>query len=565
MTINSSLALVTLLLTMSSSVASPPGSTRNDADALARTTGAVVSPATGTGTAAGATTLFATNRVTELDATQFDPETLDLIVELICPGSADKEGLKKALGDLFSDKWFVTGWADLMVFTSMDVTEALVHGTDLATPVIIKKLGYVVDFAGIATLTPDVTMNDIVKKVTMSKTKTFAVPDTPGSPPRNRTVQVFDKKTVPTLEKFSGHDEDYFAWREATINVMGTAGFGRFLDDPGMTDKHPELAESVFYALRGAVHGGQAQSIAQGMLDNKEVDPVPLWLALEDYYDTTLNRANVVLFDIRRVLNLRLDGTGTATKFISEFRECLQRLRKNKARLADDTDTLRALLLVAIQDDDFDNVRDAIVHKPEGSVESILTEIRERETALMMKDQASKVSGDGTSSTRYSRRTNNQGNNGSGHGYGNRTKFNNGYQKTGSTPGNRPGPSTNGTTRQWSIPRFPDSWKQALGAPLFKVLLDWRGAAHGGHTQKQLDAEFATVVEKFRPGTGGGKTKSRRTSKSGTGGDDGAEQDSDGGDSTSRNHKNESGTKTESPRKRIRLLKSRRVITERSA
>ena len=560
MTINSSFALVTLLLTMSPTVASPHGSARNDADASARPTGAVVSPAAGTGTVAGATALFNTNRVTELDATQFDPETLDHIVELICPGSADKEGLKKALGDLFSEKWFVHGWADLMVFTSMDVTEALVHGTDLATPVIIKKLGYVVDYAGIATLTPDVTMNDIVKQVTMSKTKTYTIPNSPGSPPRTRAVQVFDKKTVPTLDKFSGHDEDYFAWRETTINVMGTAGFGRFLDDPGMTDKHPELAESVFYALRGAVHGGQAQSIAQGMLDNKEVDPVPLWLALEDYYDTTLNRANVVLFDIRRVLNLRLDGTGTATKFISEFRECLQRLRKNKARLADDTDTLRALLLVAIQDDDFDNVRDAIVHKPDGSVENILTEIRERETALMLKDQASKVSGDGTSSTRYSRRAYNQG---SGNGAGNRTKFNNGNPKAGGTSGSRTG-TPNGNARQWSIPRFPDSWKQAFGAPLFKVLLDWRGAAHGGHTQKQLDAEFATVVEKFRPGTNG-KTKSRRTSKTGTGGDDGAEQDSDGGDSTSRNRKSESSTKTESPRKRIRLLKSRRVITERSA
>jgi hypothetical protein len=454
--------------------------------------------------------LFDTNRVTELDATQFDTATLDHIAELICPGSADKEGLKKALGDLFSDKWFVSGWADLMFFTSSDVTEALVHGTDLATPVIIKKLGYVVDYAGIATLTPEVTMNDIVKEVTMSRTKTYAVPNSPGSPPRTRAVQVFDKKTVPTLDKFSGHDEDYFAWREATINVMGTAGFGRFLDDPGMTNKHPELAESVFYALRGAVHGGQAQSIAQGMLDNKEVDPVPLWLALEDYYDTTLNRANVVLFDIRRVLNLRLDGTCMATKFISEFRECLQRLRKNRAKLADDTDTLRALLLVAIQDDDFDNVRDAIVHKPDGSVESILTDIRERETALVLKDQASKVSGDGTSSTRYSRRAYNQGHQGSGNGTGNRSKFVNGNQKAGTTMGNRSGPSTNGNARQWCIPRFPDSWKQAFGTPLFKVLLDWRGAAHGGHTQKQLDAEFATVVEKFRPGTGGGKTKSRR-------------------------------------------------------
>ncbi|KAI2492905.1 hypothetical protein MHU86_21653 [Fragilaria crotonensis] len=145
-----------------------------------------------------------------------------------------------------------------------------------------------------------------------------------------------------------------------------------------MVGRFPDVAESVFYALRGAVHGGQAQSIAQGMLDDKKLEPGLLWSALEEYYNTALNRANVVLFDIRRLLNIRLDNNSTATKFLSDFRDCLQRLRKNNARLSEDSDTLRALLLVAIQDDDFELVRDSIVHKPDSSVESILTEIRAR-------------------------------------------------------------------------------------------------------------------------------------------------------------------------------------------
>jgi hypothetical protein len=165
------------------------------------------------------------------------------------------------------------------------------------------------------------------------------------------------------------------------------------------------MAESVFYALRGAVHGGQAQSIAQGMLDDKTLDPAALWTRLEEYYDTALNRANVVLFDIRRLLNLRLTPDSTASKFISDYRNCLQRLRKNNARLSEDSDTLRALLLVSIQDNEFEMVRDSIVHKPTSTVDMILTEIRERETSLMLKDQASNVGGDGSMATRYSRRT----------------------------------------------------------------------------------------------------------------------------------------------------------------
>ena len=336
---------------------------------------------------------------------RFAPNILDLIVDVLAPDSEIRPTLKAGIGHLFTDHWQVHTWEDLMVFSSADVATALATAngvpSELNAPVIVKKLGYIIDYAQFGTLTPDSTMNDIVARVTAAKRRSYT---TPTNSPTRRAVQVFDKKAVPTLEKFSGLDEDYFAWKEATVNVLGTAGFGRLLTDPDMSTKHPEVAESVFYALRGAVHGGQAQSIAQGMLDDTRLDPTTLWLALESYYDTALNRANVVLFDIRRLINIRLDPDNTATKFISEYRECLQRLRKNNAKIADDTDTLRALLLVAIQDDDFEAVRDSIVSKPDSTVDTILTEIRERETSLMMKDNASHLGGDGLGTTRYSRR-----------------------------------------------------------------------------------------------------------------------------------------------------------------
>ena len=326
------------------------------------------------------------------------------------------------------------------------------------------------------------TMDDIVSTVKMNQRAPTTVPSSPA----RRTAPVFDKKAVPTLDKFTGRDEDYFTWKESTINVLGTAGFGRFLTDVQMPSKHPDVGESVFYALRGAVHGGQAQSIAQGMLDEARLDSVSLWTALEEYYDTALNRANVVLFDIRRLLSIRLDPETTATKFISDFRDCLQRLRKNNARLSDDTDTLRALLLVAIQDDDFETVRDSIVHKPESGVETILTELRERETSLMMKDQASKLVGDGaTTNPRYSRRT---------------TQLSAG---TTHKSGDNSNPSNN---QKWNIPKFPDSWKSGFGASLFKLLIAWRSDAYKGKTQAQLNNAYATVVEPFK--SKGGKNRS---------------------------------------------------------
>ena len=149
----------------------------------------------------------------------------------------------------------------------------------------------------------------------------------------------------------------------------------------------------------------QAQSIAQAMVDDNTLDPVALWNGLESYYDTDVNRANVVLFDVRRLLNIRLDPDVTGSSVVSDFRDFLQRLRKNKAKLAEDKDILRVLLLVAIQDDAFETVRDAIVQQRNKSVEAILSDIREKETVLNIKDQASGVSGNGTANSRTSRRT----------------------------------------------------------------------------------------------------------------------------------------------------------------
>jgi hypothetical protein len=464
---------------------------------------------------------------------------LSLIVGLLDPESlALRNILTDTIEKLFSDHWHVKTWADLMVFSSTDVATALIPGDTLpaeaTSPVVVKKLGYVVDFARIGDLTEHTLMHDIVRVVSQPVRRAFSGGTIPDSPNR-RSVQLFDKKAVPTLGKFNGHDEDYLDWKESTIDALGTAGFNRFLHDATVISKHPEIAESVFYSLRGAVRGGQAQSIAQTMVDEKKLDPSALWMALEEYYDTALNRANVVLFDIRRLLHLRLDPDGTASKFISDYRDCLQRLRKNNARLAEDTDTLRALLLVSIQDDGFEMVRDSIVHKPDLSIESILTELRERETSLMMKDQAaSGVTGDG--STRSSRRV---------------------QHSAPSTKSGKPSDSANGySERKWSIPRYPDSWKKAFGASMFKLLLDWRTDAHKGKSQTELISLYDTVVEKVQ---NSGKSTGSRAPKS-----SGATSTNASGTASSSDATPSGGGEGTPARKRIRLQKSRRVVTERS-
>jgi hypothetical protein len=87
------------------------------------------------------------------------------------------------------------------------------------------------------------------------------------------------------------------------------------------------------------------------LYDAKTLDPFQLWSDIVAYYDTDINQANVVLFDVKHLLNLRLDPDVIPTSFIANFKECLLCLQKHNVKLVEDTDTLHALLLVAIQDD----------------------------------------------------------------------------------------------------------------------------------------------------------------------------------------------------------------------
>lgn len=87
-------------------------------------------------------------------------------------------------------------------------------------------------------------MDDILKAVNEANTTiTFMTSTTPPESPPHHSVQVYDKKTVPSmLDSFLCHDEDYFAWRESTINKLGIVACGRFVaDDEQTPGKHPKV------------------------------------------------------------------------------------------------------------------------------------------------------------------------------------------------------------------------------------------------------------------------------------------------------------------------------------
>ena len=240
-----------------------------------------------------------------------------------------------------------------------------------------------------------------------------------------------------------------------------------FTHDPSTVTKQPEMATSVFYALRAALQNGTASNFATALYDDNNFNPLDLWRNIEQWYDTSVNRANVVLFEVKKLLSLRLDSDVVPTKFIVDFNECLLRLKKNKAGLVTDTDMLQALLLVAIQDEQFEPIRDTIVKEPTRGIDEILKDLRDQETSLQIKDSAHaekpihlahRAQGTYTRNTYY---------------------------------------SPDAAVKGWRIPKFPDSWKTAFGPKLFQMLINWCTAAHKKVSQEQLNEDFATSTVKY--------------------------------------------------------------------
>jgi hypothetical protein len=153
------------------------------------------------------------------------PETLDLVTGVLTQNLQHRVTLRTDIDILFTKRWQMHNWTDLMVFSSVVISAALVPDQgfprEIIAPVFVQKSGYIVDlFAQFGTLTSATTMNNIVSLVTASKQRSLTAA---AQPPTCRTVQVFDKKVVPTLDKLNGQDEDYFTWKEATVNVLGEA------------------------------------------------------------------------------------------------------------------------------------------------------------------------------------------------------------------------------------------------------------------------------------------------------------------------------------------------------
>ena len=62
-----------------------------------------------------------------------------------------------------------------------------------------------------------------------------------------------------------------------------------------------------------------ASNSATTLYDDNNCNPLDLWWNIKQWYDTLVNCAKVVLFEVKKLLNLHLDPDVVPTKFIADF------------------------------------------------------------------------------------------------------------------------------------------------------------------------------------------------------------------------------------------------------
>jgi hypothetical protein len=256
-------------------------------------------------------------------------------------------------------------------------------------------------------------------------------------------------------------------------------------------------------------------------------------------FDTPANTAGLLLKHINSLVDLRLDQSTTATKFISDFEETVLKLRTYGAKVADDQLVLRAFLLRAIQDEEYKLTQDFILSHPESTAKEILQHLANREAAIDVIGDDTVVKVDGNKPPQTSRRGNTR-------------------------PASNWKEEKREDRRPWHIPFYPTSWRKAFGEKLFELLVQWRLAAnHKTIGTERLNQNFATTVAPYerrndrpREHSRDRNHSSRRASREDTNETNTGTANEDPDTQASANPNN-------NKRLRITLQKSGRVITER--
>lgn len=415
--------------------------------------------------------------------------------------------LKQALASLFATMG-ITEWEDFAVHTDEDFNTTTVADQsvkDTITASHVKRLSVICLYAQLEPYNDATTFHDMVRYVTRSRTvPVSSTPLPPVTPmPAQPTLPVpflLDSladsaastatskalKDVPDLKSFSGAPEDYRNWADKTLDTLGRCLLDDYCKHQETVDANPKVAHGVFCAISASLRNGLAKSHVDELKAANDFNPFKLWNKVEEYYNTPLNKTLTLISQMRRLMDLRLDGNTSPTSFITDWKDAVLKISEVNPDIGSNHHLLRAMLFVAMSDEEYNPVRDDMIKDDSKDYYQILQAIREREEMLTGRDRLQALSSqhDGIRSRRS--------------------------QTTSPPQSDGSGPAPDG---RWYIPLFPKAWHSAFTHHSgWQNLLAWRSyAVRNPTTQEQLHAKYPQLVKSAKDTAGNSNPTSGRS------------------------------------------------------
>lgn len=298
------------------------------------------------------------------------------------------------------------------------------------------------------------------------------------------------------LETFSGFSTDYKDWNDSVHTSYGVCGMNDFLKDDSLCNRHMEVSKSIKFNLCKALGGGHLSYLVEEY--KGEMNAAVFYKKIEDTANETTDQRIREFQAWWHLFTHSLNSNKDYQPFINNYNKSVNTLRIAKSKGVDDDILLRALLIRAIQCDEFEDVKTDAMKDLNMTPKSILDELKKTHQAIKSNESLGDFSSGGSpSKSKIVRRA----------GKGNDDKNNDSNSS-----------DKNKSFRNAYIPNWPQGFKEVCTDSLWNQLSVWKSLVNKQSrtpAEKERLKNFTINVKQSQSSYDGGRDRKRgRSSKS---------------------------------------------------
>lgn len=252
------------------------------------------------------------------------------------------------------------------------------------------------------------------------------------------------------LKTFSGLSIDYKQWDEHVRLSYGVCGMSSFLTDSSLCSQHKEISSSIKFNLCKALKEGHFAYLVDDY--KTEMNAAIFYAIVKKEADETSDQRIREFKAWWHLFTHTLDSPKSYNSFINKYNISITTLKEAKSKGVDDEILIRALLLRAIQCEEYEDVKKVVTKNLNIKPKDILTELKNHHLALESEERLNDVS---TSSSKSKTKT----------------------VRRGASKGNESDTSSKNGDSKWRtpfIPRWPNGLSEVCTTKLWSQLNDWK-------------------------------------------------------------------------------------------